>query len=60
MKMPIWFSKLPVTVKLAGIFLVLVYVAALSLVPHIVIPISVILFSVVSLMRIFIYLVEGR
>ena len=60
MKFPNWFTRMPLSVKLAGIALFLIYISALFVLPQIVIPLTVIIVSVASLMRIFIYLVEGR
>lgn len=60
MKMPDWFTRMPLSVKLAGIAIFLIYVSALIIFPYIILPLSVIFIAIISLMRIFIYLVEGR
>lgn len=60
MKFPNWFTSMPLGVKLAGIAIFLIYVSALIIFPYIILPLSVIFIAIISLMRIFFYLVEGK
>lgn len=54
------FLKLPKTVQASIVFIVLVALTGAALFPHIVLPLLLIVGSVASLMRIFIYLVENK
>lgn len=56
--MPNWFKNLPITVKLAGIFLSIIILAGIFTFPAIIIPLLLIIATVGSLMRIFVYLVH--
>ena len=54
------FRALPLTVRMAIVFLTIIVIISVLAVPHITIPVLVIAGSVASLMRIFIYMVEER
>lgn len=54
------FRALPLTVRMAIVFLTIISIIAVLAVPHIAIPFLIIVGIIASLMRIFIYLVEER
>jgi hypothetical protein len=54
------FKSLPLTVRLSIVFLTTIIFLGILALPHIVIPLILIVCGIGSLMRIFVYLVEER
>jgi|LakMenE22Apr09ns_1017241.scaffolds.fasta_scaffold08314_2 hypothetical protein len=54
------FKSLPLTVKMAGVFLTLLISAGVVTIPYVVIPILVAMLGIVSGIRIAVYLADGK